>query len=344
MRFVKLLGLVVGLSLSTYTQAGTFFGAGASFPKPVYLAWGKAYRAQSDGVLIYTAVGSGKGLAEILAARTDFGASDMPFEIAELNKHGLMQFPTVIGGVVPAVNIKGISEDQLHLDSMALAAIYMGKITRWNDPALVALNPGLNLPNDAISVIHREDKSGATFNLSNYLSKVSPTWKAVLGEGFTVAWKVGMGVAGSEAMAQKIATTNGAIGYLDYADLHRHQLTDVMLKNHEGVFVSASVSSFSAAASAAKWNVANGFYEILTDEPGKESWPITSATFVLVEHTPGVTENLYESLKFFDWAYRNGDQIAIDLNYVPLPDSVADQVRAAWKTQIRSHAGAPVWK
>lgn len=336
--------LIAILSFSGLAQAGAFFGAGASFPKPLYLAWGKAYKAQSDGVLIYTAVGSGKGLAEIMAAKTDFGASDMPFKLEELDKNGLMQFPTVIGGVVPTVNIKGVADGQLQLDGATLAAIYLGKITRWNDAAISALNPSLSLPNELISVLHRADKSGATFNLSNYLSKVSTEWKAAQGEGFLISWKVGTGVEGSEAMAQKIAATNSSIGYLDFTDAHKKHLAAAKLKNQDGLFVTASVSSFAAAASAAKWNAANGFYEILTNEPGKESWPITAATFVLVERVPTVTENVEETLKFFDWAYRKGDDLAIELSYVPLPDSVAALVRNAWQVQIKNRAGQPVWK
>lgn len=337
------LTLIAAISLPSLTQAGAFFGAGASFPKPVYLAWGKAYKAQSDGVLIYTAVGSGKGLSEILAAKTDFGASDMPFKQEELDKNDLMQFPSVIGGVVPSINVKGIADGQLQLDGATLAAIYLGKITRWNDAAISALNPSLSLPNETINVLHRNDKSGATFNLTNYLSKVSVDWKAAQGEGFTIAWKVGTGVDGSEGMAQKIAATPNAIGYLDFADTHKKHLVATKLKNQDGQFVSANVNSFSAAASAAKWNAANGFYEILTNEPGKESWPITAATFVLLERVPTVTENVAETLKFFDWAYRKGDDIAIDLSYVPLPDNVAELVRNAWKKQIKSRAGLPVW-
>jgi phosphate transport system substrate-binding protein len=250
----------------------------------------------------------------------------------------------VIGGVVPTVNVKGVADGQLQLDGATLAAIYLGKITRWNDAALVALNPGLSLPNEAINVIHRADRSGTTFNLTNYLSKASAEWKGAQGEGFSIAWKVGAGVEGSEAMAQKIATTAGSIGYLDFADLNKKHLAAVKMKNLDGTFVSATESSFAAAASAAKWNAANGFYEILTNQPGKESWPITAATFVLIERVPTVTENVVDTLKFFDWAYRNGDQIATNLNYVPLPDSVADLVRKAWKDQIKSRTGMPVWK
>lgn len=336
--------LVVFLSLGGASAwAGAFFGAGATFPKPVYVAWGKAYKAQSDDVLIYTAVGSGKGLAEILAAKTDFGASDMPFSADELAKNGLMQFPAVIGGVVPTINLKGIEDGQLQLDGATLAAILLGKITRWNDPALAALNPGISLPNDPIVLIHRGDRSGATFNLTNYLSKVSAEWRTAQGEGFTIAWKRGEEVTGSEAMAQKIATTNGALGYLDHTDLHRHHLAAVKMKSLDGQFVAASVNSFAAAAASAKWSVANGFYEILTNEPGKESWPITSASFILIERTPTVAENVEATLRFFDWAYRKGDAIAVELGYVPVPDTVADLVRNAWKTQLKSRTGKALW-
>lgn len=340
----KLICAGFAVALSGAAQAGAFFGAGAAFPKPVYIAWGHAYKTQSGNSLVYTVVGSGKGASEIMSAKTDFGASDMPFKLEELDKNGLVQFPTVIGGVVPTVNIKGIGDAQLQLDGAALSAIFLGKITRWNDPILLALNPGLNLPKDAINVVHRTDKSGATFYLTNYLSKVSGDWKAAQGEGLTVAWGVGVGVDSSEIEAQKIAATPNSIGYLDYVILKQRNLNSVKMKNSEGAFVGANDQSFGAAAMAAKWNPATGFYEILTNEPGKESWPITSSTFILVERTPTVAENVAEILKFFDWGYAKGDQIATDLGYVPLPDSVTDLVRNAWKSQIKTRSGQAIWK
>jgi phosphate transport system substrate-binding protein len=235
--------------------------------------------------------------------------------------------------------VKGVSSDQMQLDGVTLAAIFMGKITRWNDAAISALNPNLSLPNEAISVLHRGDKSGATFNLSNYLSKVSVDWKAARGEGFVLDWKIGVEVEGEDAMAQKIAATPNAIGYIDFADLQKKHLSAIKLKNAEGVFVKAEVNSFSAAASAAKWSASNGFNETLSNQMGKQSWPMTSATFIVLERVPGVPENVMETLKFFDWAYRNGDAIAINLGYVPLPDSVADLVRSAWKVEIKNRAG-----
>lgn len=333
---------MIGLALIASVgcaQAGTFFGAGASFPKVGYQAWGKAYKTETDNKLIYTAVGSGKGLAEIVAARTDFGASDKPFSKAELDQNNLMQFPTLIGGVVPVINVKGIEDNQLQLDGATLAAIYLGKITRWNHPAIKALNPSLNLPAEAIVVIHRDDKSGSTFILSNYLSKLSSDWKNTLGEGFSLAWQNGVEVTGAAAMVQKIVNTPNAIGYLDFADTQKQHLVAIKLRNAEGLFVKAEVTSFAAAAISAQWKMENDFNVILTNQGGKQSWPMTAATFVVIEKVPAVPENVASALKFFDWAYSYGDAIAVDLGYVPLPDSVADLVRSAWKSQIKNRAG-----
>lgn len=337
-RFVKL-ACAAALLFQSNGQADTFFGAGAAFPKVAYQAWGKAYEAQSQNKMIYTAVGSGKGLAEIVAARTDFGASDKSFSKAELDQNNLMQFPSLIGGVLPVVNVKGIGDNQLQLDGATLAAIFLGKITRWNDAAISALNPSLSLPNETINVLYRSDKSGQTYNFSNYLSKVSADWKESLGEGFTLAWKVGTGTENVSAMAQKVAATNNAIGYMDFAEAKKAQLHAIKLRNASGAFVKAEVSSFTAAASAAKWSAANGFNEVLTNQAGDKSWPITAATFVLIERVPKVPENVAATLKFFDWAYREGDGIAVELGYVPLPDSVADLVRSAWKSEIKNRTG-----
>ncbi len=332
------------LALQVTAQADTFFGAGASFPKAAYQAWGKAYQAESQNTLIYTAVGSGKGLAEIVAARTDFGASDKPFSKAELDQNNLMQFPSLVGGVVPIVNVKGITDDQLQLDGATLAAIFLGKITRWNDAAISTLNPSLSLPNETINVIYRGDKSGTTFNFSNYLSKVSPDWKATMGEGFTLTWKVGTAAENASAMAQKLSGTANAIAYMDFADIQKKQLHAIKLRNASGAFVKAEVSSFSAAASSAKWSANNDFNEVLTNLAGEKSWPITAATFIVLERDPKVPENVAATLKFFDWAYRSGDAVAVSLGYVPLPDSVADLVRSAWKSEIKNRAGQALFK
>ena len=337
--WVVILGLCSGMA-----QADAIFGAGATFPNAIYQAWGKAYRAQTGTTLVYTPVGSGKGIAEIIAARTDFGASDKPLKLDELEQHKLMQFPAVIGGVVPAINIKGIANGQLLLDANTLAGIYLGKIKRWNDPALLALNPGLALPSADIAVVYRSDKSGTTFNFTNYLSKASPEWKAAVGDGLAVAWPVGEGGPQNEGVARIVANTPNAIGYLDLAILLQKNLTYVKMKNREGFAVSPSADSFAAAAASAKWSAENSFYEILTDEPGKASWPITAATFILLERTSAITEHVAEIMKFFDWAYRNGGPLAGSLNYVPLPDSVADMARNAWKTQVKDSAGVAMWQ
>lgn len=342
---LKAVWLAAVLALSGgIAQADAIFGAGATFPNAVYQAWGKAYQVQTGTSLVYTPVGSGKGIAEIVASRTDFGASDKPLKQEELAQHKLMQFPAVIGGVVPAVNIRGISNGQLRLDAFTLSYIYMGKIRRWNDPLLLALNPGLALPNADIAVLYRSDKSGTTFNFTNYLSKASPEWKTAVGEGLSVAWPVGEGAEKTEGMTRKIAAIPNSIGYLDLADLLKKDLVYARMKNRDGVIVTPNAQSFAAAAASAKWSAANNFYEILTDEPGKDSWPITAATFILLERTPAIAEHGAEVMKFFDWAYRNGDGLANELSYVPLPDAVAESVRAAWKTQVQSRTGNALWK
>ena len=327
------------LALQVTAHADTFFGAGASFPKAAYLAWGKAYEAQSQNKMIYTAVGSGKGLTEIVAARTDFGASDKPFSKTELEQNNLMQFPSLIGGVVPIITVKGIGDDQLQLDGATLAAIFLGKITRWNDAEISKLNPSLSLPSETINVLYRSDKSGQTYNFSNYLSRVSPDWKAIMGEGFTLQWRTGTTADNASALLQKINATPNAIAYVDFTEVGKQKLHAIKLRNLNGNFVAAELSSFTAAASAAKWSAANGFNEILTNQAGEKSWPITTATFIVIERVPKVPENVAATLKFFDWAYRNGDTLAINLGYVPLPDSVADLVRSAWKTDIKNRAG-----
>lgn len=336
-------GAILAMCSSTVVQAEAYFGAGASFPNVVYSAWGKEYKAQSNNTLVYSPVGSGKGLAAIVAKRTDFGASDKPLSKDEQEKYQLVQFPMVIGGVVPAVNLKGIADGQLQLDGAVLAQIYLGRITRWNDAAIAAMNPGLALPNQAINVISRADKSGTTFNLSNYLSKVSPEWKATMGEGLTVAWKTGMIAEDHDEQVTKFTATPNAIACLDYADMKKRHLTGVRMKNRDGVFVGASVKAFQAAAEALKWNAVNGFAEELTEQPGKETWPITTATYILLDRTGGEPVRQKELLSFFDWAYRQGDEVAYGSNFVPLPKHLKDLVRGEWISKIRDAKGNSVW-
>ena len=337
--------LVVALSCCvSNAYSDSIFGVGATFPNSVYQAWGKTYQTQTGNQLVYTPVGSGKGLAAIVAAKTDFGASDKPLKMDELDKAQLMQFPMVIGGVVPVVNLKGIASGDLVLNGATLAAIFMGQVTRWNDPVLRALNPNLKLPDAEIVVITRSDKSGTTFNFSNYLSKVSPSWRSALGEGLTLAWPVGSGAEGTKGVAKKLTETVNAIAYMDLADADARQLSTVNMFNRSGALVTPNAASFAAAAASAKWSAATGYYEILTDQAGADSWPITAATFILLARTQITPERGVAVIKFFDWAYRDGDALAHSLHYVPLPDSVAEGVRAAWRNDVKNKMGKAVWQ
>lgn len=331
--------IVAGLFLSawivSFAHAEAYFGVGATFPNQAYQAWAKNYVGQSNTRIIYTPVGSGKGIAEIIAKRTDFGATDKPLPKEEQDKYQLVQFPMLLGGIVPVVNLKNIVSGQLQLDGMVLANIYMGRITRWNDDAIVALNPGVKLPNEPINVIVREDKSGATFNLTNYLSKVSPEWKTTIGEGMTVPWKVGEIANGNEEQFRKFTGTPNSIACLDFSDVQKNHLNPVRMKNKEGVFVAPEVNAFRAAAVSTKWHQSNGFAEVLTDQPGIESWPITTATYLLLNRTGFDPLRTQGMVAFFDWAYLNGDETAKDLSYAPLPEDLKKLVRAEWSSQLK---------
>jgi len=324
-------------------HAGAIFGAGATFPNQVYQEWGKQYKAETGTAFVYAPVGSGKGIVAITSGKMDFGASDKPLKPENLEKNKLVQFPALIGGVVPVVNLKHVSSGQLKLDGMVLAGIYLGKITRWNDAAITALNPGLALPNATINVVHRSDKSGSTFNFTNYLSKVSAEWKTSMGSDTAVPWKVGIGADGGDNVAKQITDTPNSIGYVDPALVLKKHLTFVQLRNREGFFVSPNAQSFSAAAAGATWSVDNGFSQILTDQPGKESWPLATATYILLDRVPSDVSGSKDALMYFDWAFRNGGATAINLGFVPIPAEVIQKVRNAWKVQIKDHAGQPVW-
>jgi len=287
----------------------------------------------------YQSIGSGGGIKQITAKTVDFGASDMPLKPEELDRNGLMQFPTVIGGVVPVVNIKDIGAGQLKLDGATLANIYLGKITKWNDPALVALNKDLKLPADNITVVHRSDGSGTTFIFTNYLSKVSAEWKSTVGESTAVSWKAGIGGKGNEGVAANVQRMKNTIGYVEYAYALQNKMNAVQMKNRDGQFVKPEDSSFRAAAAGAQWDKAPGFYKILTDEAGKGSWPISGATFVLMHKVQEKPATGKEVLKFFDWTYDKGGKLASDLDYVPLPENVVKLIRAAWKAQIKDATG-----
>jgi phosphate transport system substrate-binding protein len=326
------------------SHATDITGAGATFPYPVYAKWAEAYKTQGGGKVNYQSIGSGGGIKQIQAKTVDFGATDAPMNPNELSLGGLAQFPTVIGGVVPVINIAGVAPGQLKLSGTTLADIYMGKITKWNDPRIAADNAGATLPDTTITVVHRADGSGTTFIFTTYLSQVSPDWKRGVGADKAVSWPAGTGGKGNEGVASYVQRIKGAIGYVEYAYALQNKMGYVQLKNRDGQFVSPSDTSFKAAAANAKWEADKGFYEILTNEPGKDSWPITGATFILVHKSPEKVENAKEVLKFFDWAYSNGSKLASDLDYVALPDNLTKMIRASWKDQINDVSGKTIWK
>ncbi len=303
-------------------------GAGATFPAPIYAKWADAYNKATGAKINYQSVGSGAGIRQIKAKTVDFGATDMPLKDDELAKDGMVQFPTVIGGVVPVVNIKGIAPGQIKMTGQVLGDIYLGKITKWNDAALAALNPGVPLPDAAIAVVRRADGSGTSFIFTNYLSKVNAEWKSKVGEGSAVNWPTGAGGKGNEGVSAFVQRLPNSIGYVEYSYAKQNKMSHVMLRNQSGVYVGPDEDNFKAAAAGADW--AKTFYQILTEQPGKDSWPITGATFILMYKAAAKPASSSSSLKFFDWAFRNGDKMASDLEYVPLPASVKDLVRKQW--------------
>ena len=315
-------------------------GAGATFPAPIYAKWADSYNKATGVRVNYQSVGSGAGIQQIRAKTVDFGASDMPLKDEDLAKDGLMQFPTVIGGVVPVVNIKGITGGQIKLTGQVLGDIYLGKILKWNDPALAALNPGVPLPDAAISVVRRADGSGTTFIFTNYLSKVNAEWKAKAGEGTAVNWPTGAGGKGNEGVSAFVQRLPNSIGYVEYAYAKQNKMAHVQLKNAAGNYVQPDDENFKAAAAGADW--AKSFYQILTEQPAKEAWPITGATFILMYKSQAKPANATSSLKFFDWAYTSGDKEAAALEYVPLPDSLKGLIHKAWADSIKDAAGKPI--
>jgi len=323
--------------------AADITGAGATFPYPIYAKWADAYKKETGIGLNYQSIGSGGGIKQISAKTVDFGASDMPLKPEELDKSGLIQFPTVIGGAVPCVKLEGIQPGQIKLDGQTIGDIYLGKIKQWNDPAIAKLNPGLKLPATAISVVHRSDGSGTTFIWSNYLSKVSPDWKSKVGEGTAVNWPTGVGGKGNEGVAQYVQRIEGAIGYVEYAYVLQNKMAYVQVKNREGRYIAPNAASFKAAAAGADWNSAPGMYLILTDAPGADAWPIAGATFILLHKTQEKPESGKQVLKFFQWAYANGDQMAEQLDYVPMPDSVVKLIQTSWQTQLKDSSGKPIY-
>jgi phosphate transport system substrate-binding protein len=338
----KVLGFAAAALVSTAAMATDITGAGATFPYPIYAKWADAYKKATGVGMNYQSIGSGGGIKQISAKTVDFGASDMPLTPQVLAKSGLMQFPTVIGGAIPTVNLKGIKPGELKLSGALLGDIYLGKVTKWNDPAIVALNPGVKLPDQAISVVHRSDGSGTSFIWSNYLSKVSPEWKDKVGVGTSLNWPTGVGGKGNEGVASYVQRINGSIGYVEYAYVLQNHMAYVQMKNREGNFVAPSAKSFMAAAAGADWAAAPGMYLILTDAPGAQAWPIAGATFILMHKVQEKPENAKAVLKFFKWAYANGDKMAESLDYVPMPNNVVSLIESSWKN-IKDAAGNSVY-
>jgi phosphate transport system substrate-binding protein len=318
-------------------------GAGATFPYPIYAKWAEMYKKATGNGLNYQSVGSGAGIKQIKAKTVDFGASDMPLSADELNKSGLFQFPAIIGGVVTVVNLPGIQPGQMKLTGPVIADIYLGKITKWNAPAIAALNPGVKLPADDITVVHRADSSGTSFLFTDYLSKNSPDFKAKIGAGTAVKWATGVGGKGNEGVAANVQRIKGAVGYVEWAYAKKNKMAHTQLKNREGVFVQPDDATFKAAAAGAEWTKTPGFAVVLTDQPGKQSWPITGASFILMYKVQPDAAKGREVLKFFDWAFKNGGAAAAELDYVPLPDPVVKVVQDAWKANIKDAAGKPIW-
>jgi phosphate transport system substrate-binding protein len=337
--------LPLGMAVSSAASAADITGAGATFPYPVYAKWAEAYKAKTGTGMNYQSIGSGGGIKQIKAKTVDFGASDAPLKLEELEKEGLVQFPMVMGGVVPVVNIEGIKPGEMKLTAKVLADIYLGKVKKWNEAAIADINKGLKLPDADITVVNRSDGSGTTFIFTNYLSKVSPEWKEKVGNATSVSWPAptGAGGKGNEGVASFVQRLKGSIGYVEYAYAKQNKLTYTLLQNREGQFVAPEDKSFQAAAAGADWKNAPGFYEILTDEPGKNSWPITGATFILMHKSQANAANAKEVLKFFDWAYRDGDKLALDLDYIPMPDPVVKLVQIEWKNKIKDAGGNPIW-
>jgi len=309
-------------------QAQEITGAGASFPAPLYAKWASDYNKQTGVKVNYQSVGSGGGIKQIDSKTVDFGASDMPLTDEVLKTKGQMQFPTVIGGVVPILNVAGIAPGQLKLTGPLLADIFLGKVARWNDPAIKAINPGVNLPDTAIAQVRRADGSGTTFIFTNYLSKVSPEWKTKVGEGTAVNWPIGAGGKGNEGVAAFVARLPNSLGYVEYSYVKQNKLTYALVQNAAGNFVKPEDDTFKAAAAGADW--AKSFYQILTNQPGKDSWPLSGATFILMHNIQDKPANGSETLKFFNWAYANGEKAASDLDYVPMPPAAVTAIHKAW--------------
>lgn len=342
LKVAALLGAVLLAGAGT-ARAETISGAGATFPYPIYAKWADAYKGKSGVALNYQSIGSGGGIKQIQAKTVDFGASDMPLKPEDLDKSGLLQFPMVMGGVVPVVNIAGVNPGDMKLTPTVLADIYLGKITKWNDPAVTQLNPGLKLPGSNINVVHRSDGSGTTFIFTHYLSQVSPEWQSKVGENTSVEWPLGVGGKGNEGVAAYSKQLDGSIGYVEYAYALQNKLAFALFQNRAGKFVAPSSETFQAAAANADWEHAPGLYLLLTNQPGDKSWPITGATFILMYKSQEKPDTARAVLNFFNWAYTNGGDMAAQLDYVAMPKNVVELVRGLWEKNIKGTDGKPVF-
>jgi phosphate transport system substrate-binding protein len=342
-RYLTTLVAVAALAGAGAAQAADISGAGATFPAPVYSKWAESYRAQTGNRLNYQAIGSGGGIRQITAGTVDFGASDKPMKPDDLATNGFAMFPTVIGGVVPVINVPGIKSGQLKLTGALTSDIFRGVVKKWNDPLIAKYNPGLALPNLPITVVHRSDGSGTTFLFTSYLAMKAPRWAADVGANDAVKWPTGLGGKGNDGVAAYVKQTPGAIGYVEYAFAKQNGLTYTLLQNKAGKFVSPTAGNFAAAAAGAKWASAPGFYLLLLDQAAPDAWPITGATFILVPTKPADAAKAKEVLAFFDWCYKNGDAAAVALDYVPFNAAVKDLVRKSW-SKVVGPDGKPVYK
>ncbi len=327
----------------TTAQAADISGAGATFPYPIYAKWADAYKKETGNGLNYQSIGSGGGIKQIENGTVTFGASDKPLPGEELDKFGLAQFPMVMGGIVPVINIEGVKPGEIVIDGPTLAKIFMGEITKWDDPAIKKLNADAKLPSSAIAVVHRSDGSGTTFNFTYYLSDVSPDWKEKVGSDASVEWPTGIGAKGNEGVANNVAQTKGSIGYVEYAYALQNKLTYTQMINKDGKTVAPTSEAFQAAAAGADWKSKPGFGVILANQPGAASWPMTAGTWILMYKQPKDPAASAEALKFFDWAYKNGDKMAEELDYIPMPDGVVADVEKMWAADIKDSAGKPVF-
>ncbi|MBX9403772.1 phosphate ABC transporter substrate-binding protein PstS [Lysobacter sp. BMK333-48F3] len=330
----RLSAIAMASALAVTAQAADVTGAGASFVYPVMSKWSADYAKTTGKKVNYQSIGSGGGIAQIKAATVDFGSSDAPLKPEELAKFGLAQFPSVIGGVVPVVNVPGVASGAMKLDGETLANIFLGKVTMWNDPAIVALNGGLKLPAKKITVVHRSDGSGTTFNFVNYLSKVSGEWKSSVGEGTAVKWPTGIGGKGNEGVAAYVKQIQGGIGYVELSYALQNKMAYSRLKNADGKYVLPTDETFSAAAASAQWATAKDFYLVMTNAPGENSWPITATNFILMYKQPKNAAGAKNAKEFFRWVYANGDAQAKSLDYVPLPDALVKQIETYWSANM----------